>query len=239
MKRIWFGAAIALIIAGLGTVGCALLLSGFDLKKFSGEPFEAKTHGVEGTFSEISIDASTFDIEFRRSEDGSCRIVTRENETYSLNAAVEGNTLKITSHEKKKWNWFFTLNFESPKMTLYLPETEYEKLTVKVSTGDIKISDIEAKTVLIHTSTGDVQLDSVIASEMLSIETSTGDVRLDGCDSPVVKIKTSTGDVNGTLLTPKTFRTETSTGTVRVPSGSYPETCEIKTSTGDIKMTVK
>ena len=34
MKRIWFGAAIALIVAGLGTVGCALLLSGFDLKKF-------------------------------------------------------------------------------------------------------------------------------------------------------------------------------------------------------------
>ena len=48
----------------------------------------------------------------------------------------------------------------------------------------------------------------------------------------------TTGDVTGTLLTEKTFSTDTSTGDVSVPNPSSGGKCEIKTSTGDITISI-
>ena len=278
MKRIWLGAAIALIIAGLGTIACALMISGFDLKQFSGDPYETKTYEITEMFFDININTTSADIEFKKAEDGIARVVCKENENCTYTVKAEGRVLQIISHDKRKWYHFFTLDFEKKTMTVYLPEQQYFKLYLGVSTGDvdipegfrfrsvditgstghvdvslgetesvsisrssgdIRLTNTRAQKVKIETSTGHVNLDSVIAEKEMKIETSTGDVKLKGCDSPKISIETSTGDVTGELLSKKHFQTETSTGKVVVPGDESDEICEIKTSTGDIKMSVK
>jgi hypothetical protein len=80
-----------------------------------------------------------------------------------------------------------------------------------------------------------------VTGEEIKIKSSTGDVKLTDCDaSNLIDIETSTGDVNAVLLSGKTFETKTSTGINDVPpSTEGAPLCRIKTSTGDIKVTVK
>ena len=73
----------------------------------------------------------------------------------------------------------------------------------------------------------------------MNLITSTGDVTFRASDAKSIKVETSTGDVTGSLLTGKAFTTKTSTGDINVPSNSGTDTCDIRTSTGDIEITIK
>jgi DUF4097 and DUF4098 domain-containing protein YvlB len=71
------------------------------------------------------------------------------------------------------------------------------------------------------------------------MEGSTGDLELDGFDADNINVKLSTGDVIGTILTTKFFIANSSTGKVSVPKTREGGVCEIKVSTGDIKISYK
>jgi len=129
---------------------------------------------------------------------------------------------------------------------------------VVVSTGKASLSRVSCKSLISKGSTGDLELNGVVASERFSIErstgdvelkasraetllieTDTGDVELEGSDASEIFIKTDTGDVEGTLLTEKVFITKTDTGRVRVPNSITGGRCEITTDTGDIEISIQ
>jgi hypothetical protein len=60
---------------------------------------------------------------------------------------------------------------------------------------------------------------------------------LDLCDE--IYLKTDTGDVSGFLLSDKIFIAESDTGRISVPKTFTGGKCEVKTDTGNIKITVK
>ena len=131
------------------------------------------------------------------------------------------------------------------------------RITLECSTGDIELHSVEAGSissegstgdillkyvtvendVKIERSTGDVTLTSVVAGSF-DILTDTGDVKLYLSDAESIEIETDTGRVDGTLLTEKIFITESSTGKIKVPHTTSGGTCKIKTSTGDIHITI-
>ena len=110
-------------------------------------------------------------------------------------------------------------------------------MNIKVTTGEMLLSDLMAKKLVSDGSTGEAQLKNVIAEE-ITIERGTGDVKLDNSDANTIRIKTTTGDVTGSLRTGKTFITKTSTGDVRVPQSVSGGRCEITTTTGDIHLSI-
>ncbi len=112
-------------------------------------------------------------------------------------------------------------------------------IKVAVSTGKTKLTDISCKGFISSGSTGKVILKNVIAAGNFSVERSTGEVIFEGSDAAEIYVKTSTGDVTGTLLSEKVFITETNTGSVDVPKTVTGGKCEIKTSTGDIKIDIQ
>lgn len=107
-----------------------------------------------------------------------------------------------------------------------------------VSTGDVYLSDLTCKNLITTGRTGDISMDHVVATGKLSIARSTGDVRFARCDAYEIFVKTDTGDIAGSLLTDKIFITETSTGDIQVPNTTTGGTCEIRTNTGDIAITI-
>ena len=109
-------------------------------------------------------------------------------------------------------------------------------MTASVSTGEVKMMNVTCQNLLSTGSTSDVYLRNVIAAEKLSVERSTGDLVFDSSDAAEIFVKTSTGDVTGSLLSEKVFITESSTGDISVPKTVTGGKCEIKTSTGDIKI---
>ncbi len=109
---------------------------------------------------------------------------------------------------------------------------------IKVSTGDTELDGINCKSFTSEGTTGDIEMSGVIAAEKFDIRRSTGDVRFKNCDASELYVKTGTGSVTGSLLSEKVFITETSTGSVKVPSSVSGGRCEIKTSTGDIRIEI-
>lgn len=112
-------------------------------------------------------------------------------------------------------------------------------LQVTSDTGDIDLADLKAGDLRLTTTTGDVRLTNVISAGSMQIETDTGDVRFDGSDAMTITVRTDTGDVTGTLRSAKTFVTNTDTGAVDVPQAGNGGNCEIRTDTGDIRISIQ
>lgn len=112
-------------------------------------------------------------------------------------------------------------------------------VNVSVSTGKTSLTDVKCKNVTSDGDTGDITLNSVLASDTIDIKRRTGDVKFDSSDANEIKINTSTGDVTGSLLTGKSFITESNTGDIDVPDALGSGRCEISTDTGDIHIKIK
>lgn len=254
-----FGFAIALVLLGIGAFVGALALNDWDIKKLSTSKFETNTYDVTENFNSISVDLDTSDIEFILSSDSSCKVVSYESEKVRHTISVENDVLLINSKDDRKWYDYIGFSFSSPKMTLYLPECEYDSLNLKNSTGDIKIpnsfnfNDVKISNstgnvdfsanvtndLKIKVSTGDIKLYNVIVLGTMNLDSSTGDIKLNSCDAKELYLVTSTGDIDGTLLSDKIFDADTSTGDVRVPNTTTGGICRIRTSTGDITFEIK
>ena len=111
-------------------------------------------------------------------------------------------------------------------------------ISLGVSTGKTRLNGVNCRSLVSIGGTGDIFLESVIATEKLDIKRSTGDVSFKDSDANAIFVKTSTGDVCGSLLSDKVYITNTSTGNINVPNSTSGGRCEITTSTGDIKITV-
>ena len=110
---------------------------------------------------------------------------------------------------------------------------------VDASTGKVELENSTAKNYDIKTSTGLVKLTNVVAIEHMKVHCSTGGIKLSSVDAKTLDLKSSTGDIEGSIKTAKKFEAEASTGSVKVPpSDPSAGLCKIKTSTGDINITI-
>ena len=260
MKRstkIWLISASALVILGAITFTIALALSNFDISRLSLEKYETNTHSIGEEITEILIECDTADVIIVTAKD-SAYVECYEDKALRHDVTLQDGKLTVKVSDDKRWYQYVDFNFDSPKITVAIPEGEYDKLSVKVSTGDVEINEgfyftdisvtlstgdlilsgITCNTLSSEGSTGDVSLKNVFAKALADIKRSTGDIYCEGFDAGEIKIKTSTGDVYGSLLTEKVFHTNTSTGSINVPKTDSGESCHIETSTGDITVKI-
>lgn len=167
---------------------------------------------------------------------------------------IEGDTGDVTCYSSVTNN----INIDISTGEINLDNITASNLNLKTSTGritlnnvtctnDIVLNSSTGKNILKNVkccnlisdgSTGSIQLTSVIASQKITIDRSTGSVKFELSDANTIKVTTSTGSVKGTLLTNKIFTTKSSTGSVNVPQSTEGGTCEIKTSTGNISISI-
>lgn len=110
---------------------------------------------------------------------------------------------------------------------------------ITVTTGDATVSSLTADNLTSVGTTGKITLKSTVASGKLNIERSTGSVVFDGSDAEEIFVKVTTGSIRGSLLSGKNFSTDTTTGSVSVPSSTSGGTCQLKSTTGSIKITIE
>lgn len=110
---------------------------------------------------------------------------------------------------------------------------------IESSTGTITLNNVDCKNLTAITDTGRVKLTDVIATGRFEISTETGGVTLEDSDASEMNIETSTGSVKGTILTPKIFMARSDIGKINVPETTTGGICRIRTSTGNISITIK
>lgn len=227
-----------IVVGGMIFMGVMQKLK-WDFTKLSTVKYETNEYEIQEEYDNISILTNTGDVEVMMSQDNNTKVICREQVKVKHAVTVNKNTLEIKVEDSRKWYEHIEIAFGNSKITVYLPQEQYEKLSVKSNTGDTFVEQVSAKIIHIEGTTGNVSLKNVIAKEKISIKIGTGDVIFDASDAQDISVKTSTGNVKGTLLSDKIYLVETNTGKIDVPKTTTGGVCEITTSTGDIKIRVK
>ena len=252
--KIWLITAAVLVVLGVGLMTAALAAVSFDITKLGTIQYETNTYKVTEKFDKISIDETTADITFALADNKQCSVVCTEPEKVKHSVAVKDGVLTVKTDDERLWFETIGLTFESPKMTVYLPEKEYASLTVNTATGDVDIPktlifgsvDITDNTgdiscaaavtdrIRLTCATGDICLSSPTAGE-IGIAVTTGDIELCGVKAKKdIAIQTTTGDVTlENTVTEKDLSVESTTGDVELDRCDAKE-LTIETTTGDI-----
>lgn len=229
-------AAVLVVLGGILFTG-AMFANNWDFDKFSTVTYTTNTYEVNGNFNSISIDVDTTGIEFVPTDNETCSIVCFEEESVKHSATVQNGTLVIDTADTRKWyEYIICLSFSQPKMTVYLPENEYDSLFIETNTGNITIpEDFSFKTLNIQGDTSDVNCFASVLQD-IEIKLSTGDICLEAFAAGQLKLTTDTGqiqvsaaDVSGDI------RIETDTGKVNLTDTSC-ENLFAQSDTGYITM---
>ena len=186
--------------ASLVLFGCVLFAGvmttvGWDLAKLSTVQYETNTYEVGEPFGDISLTTDTAEIVFALSGEGKCRVECREEKNARHSVAVENGTLTVKISNRRSWYDYIGFHFGSPKITVFLPDTEYAALTIRESTGNVDIpEDFTFAGADISASTGNVRFFAA-ARESVGIRTNTGDIRVESISAGSLDLSVATGTV--------------------------------------------
>lgn len=198
---IWLIVAASLIL--LGAIGMVVTMSmgGWQISKLGRTSYVSKMHTVDEEFRDILVKTDTADLRFALSEDGVCRVECYESAKQAHTVAVEEGTLTIRSFDTRRWYEHIGINWETPKVTVYLPKEEYETLSIRESTGDVVIEkELSFRGMEIQVSTGDVK-NYASVTEAMKIKSSTGDVLVENVTADTLSIFVTTGKVDARSVT--------------------------------------
>lgn len=245
-----------LIALGMLIFAGGIFVMGFDFSSFSTARIETATHTVEENFNKISIKTDTADVSLQPATDGVCRVVCNENVKLKHSVRVEGGALLIDTVDTRKWYDYISFGTVKTDVTVYLPKSEYDSLTVSADTGDVSLPDsFLFNTEEITVSTGDVSCNAS-AKGLLKIKTSTGMIDMNGvsvgsvdlsvttgkvtvkalsCDDSF-NLKVSTGKAVISNVTCKSFSSEGDTGDITLKNVLGKERLFVKRSTGHVEL---
>lgn len=203
----------------------------------------------------IELEFKSSDLNVHFTEDTKMRVVQystkelNEDELFKVNRT--SSTINIS--EKNKIYFFYIGFFDQKAYDVYIPK-EYEKtlkislvsgnievdeslkfedLTISSTSGDIKMRDIEAKSIGIETVSGDIKLQN-LKEDNLKLKTTSGDISM-GNIVGEIEAKTTSGEIESRKIE----------GNVEMQSVSGNIECEdfritgdsnIKTTSGEVKM---
>lgn len=224
-------------IAGLAIMTLSLYMVGFDFTLLGTQKYVKHEYTVTDPFLNVQIEAETADIRFLPSEDDLCKVVCNEQEKVRHYVTVKDGTLTVRAVNERKWyDYLLSFDFGNATVTVYLPETQYERLSIQTDTGDLTMpADFSFQSASVETDTGDVQWNASV-SELLSIRTDTGDVTAEGAAVQSLLVTSDTGDVRLSKINATgSIRLETDTGDLKLNALRCAE-LSAKTDTGDLTL---
>ncbi len=257
--KVFLIVALCLILIGGALFVGVMAKHDWDFVSLSKNDFEARSYPVTEDFQSISIRGETEDLAFLPSEDGGCRVEIMEREEEPHTVEVRDGTLCVEKQEAEGWKnrfSFFSFSFSAPKITVYLPKTEYAALFIEESTGKIDIpADFRFERIDVTAETGDVDC-RASASASIGIRTSTGDISLSDLSAGTIGITVSTGrgelrgiacegELNVQVSTGRAELTDVScgslvsygsTGGLRMKNLIASGSLTVERSTGDVRM---
>ena len=198
---IWLIVAASLILLGAIGMVVTMSMSDWQFSKLGSTSYGTKVHTVNEEFRDLLVKTDTADLRFALSEDGVCRVECYESEKQAHKVTVEGKTLTIRSFDARRWYEHIGINWETPKVTVYLPKEEYETLSIRESTGDVVIEkELSFRSMEIQVSTGDVK-NYASVTEAMKIKSSTGSVLVENVTADTLGIFVTTGRVEARSVT--------------------------------------
>ncbi len=246
-KKTWGIVAGVAMLAGLLLIAGVFFAIGFDFSKLSAETYARHAYTPEESFDEIEINSTFFDVKiFPLAEGEEPTIYLPFSGNLSHQVAVQDGKLSIFLLDGRAWyeKWsFFNISNENTTIELHLPHAHYEKLKVKLNSGDILVSnergeedDIAFGLVLLETSTGDINFfANTKAGGSVGLLASTGDITVRGAQGVSLSAKVSTGHITLRDCVLKGVSAATSTGGIKMQNVEA-ISMNLEVSSGDIEL---
>ena len=251
---------IALVLIGIGAlIFCgALASSGFNPLELSRSVsgYEQRSAQFVGPFSRVSIEDVDANVRILPTKDARCTVYYDETDRSGYHLNIQDDALVI-AHERS-WLDSFGIIMSAPKLTVYLPEAQYDAVDVRVVSGSIQIEGLDIKEMDLATTSGKIQLsDANVTGEValktisggikvealragsLTAKTTSGGIRLDDVDAEELELHSTSGSIKGELMSGKEFEASSVSGRISVPE-SVPGAglCQASTTSGSITISV-
>ena len=219
-------------------VGGGLLALSIVRANASEDSLITETKEITESFSDIDVNLSETDFIIKKSADEKCSVEIVERTKVKHDVEVSDNKLTVKNNDLRQWyeKYFFNFNFKSMKITLFVPQSDFNNLSIKNDTGDTIIEDgFQFNSIKINSSTGEVVLKNIKATDYINLNLSTGSISISDTTANSLKLEASTGDINldKTVIT-ISINIHTSTGDVHFNECDA-EILDIHTSTGSVK----
>lgn len=257
-NKIYIIAAICLI-TGLALFAVGFSMTGFDIMKLSSEgKYEEKSFVSTKAIDTIVIDDANTGVVLSPSSDEKLHVTYYENDkSYYEIAERDDGTLSIAKKDNRKWyDYFFNINFESVKLSIAVPANYNSKITVATSNNIINITDINASDMFLNTSNGKIDVKNVTVSGKLDANTSNGGIYIAdsamageiicgtsngpvaidtvGCEN--VKVKTSNNSITfNAVTTNSSVNAQTSNGGINLEAIKFGTSLSLQTSNNNVK----
>jgi len=235
-RTIWIIIALCCVIIGTIIFVSGMSKIDWDFKKLGSYNFETNAYEIVDEFNKIEINAKTANINFQLAEDGECKVVCYENKKEKHLTSVDNGVLKINYTNEKRWYDYLHILSNSPKITVYLPDLDNITLTIKVSTGDVKLpSDFTFESISISGSTCHVKCFASSINQT-KIHVSTGDIIIENATAKNYDLHVSTGYAKITNVNCENIVSTGSTGDIKLNNVIASEKISIERSTGKVKV---
>lgn len=234
-RTIWLIIALCCLIIGTTIFVSGMSKIGWNFKKLGSYNFETNAYEIVDEFNKIEINAKTANINFQLAEDGQCKVVCYEHKKEKHLTSVDNGVLKINRINEKQWYDYLHILSNSPKITVYLPDLDNITLTIKVSTGDVKLpSDFTFESISISGSTCHVKCYASSINQT-KIHVSTGDIIIENTTAKNYDLHVTTGDTKMTNVNCENIVSTGSTGDIKLNNVIASEKISIERSTGKVK----
>lgn len=254
MKKAWIAGIACLGIGGI------LFMAGFigggcKTSAFGGKTVK-NTHTISENFTNISVDVASSDVRFAMATDGTCKVVCTEQEDLLHTVSVENDCLTVAVQDERKWYEFIGFRFTKMAVTVYLPASEYENISVTNGSGDIEIEgefafanmrldntsgEIEVGQVRVdrlkaHSTSGSVDLTALTSAQDIIAESTSGKIELERITCGGLSVNTTSGKIELEQVVCDSATVESTSGRVEMSNVVSLGKTEIKTVSGGVEL---
>lgn len=234
--KIWLSISTFFVGAGLILFIVVMTINHWDFSSLSTITYKTETHTIEETFQNIELNTEAADVRLERSADGTCRVECSVPEEWKHSVEVSENTLRITLEDDTHWYDHIGINVKSPKITVYLPAKNYKLLAANMTSGKLDVPKyFHFIGIEIETKSGDVECEAS-ATGTLVVTTSSGDVNLNEATATGINVTTSSGRVTAESTTAGSFTVTTASGDIRLREVYCNGDLKIDVTSGDARL---
>lgn len=241
-KKIWIISASIAVAVGIIIAMLVDITTDFALFQEHNVITEVKTYSVDKEFKNIKVEDVEYDVFLVPTKDEKCKVVCNEGEKLYHTVEVVGDILTIKRINTRKWyeSIYFGFSFggwDSLKMTVYLPEKEYQDLYITTTSGDVLVeAPFKFSETKVYNTSGDVILSNITADNITATSTS-GEVHISSSNvKENLDLRTTSGDVSLSDVTAKNITSESTSGEVQVISANVKDELYSGTTSGDVNI---
>ncbi|WP_075620428.1 DUF4097 family beta strand repeat-containing protein [Paenisporosarcina indica] len=201
---------------------------------------ETKKVIEDSSFTKIDVLTNNAAVEIVPTKDSEATVEysgASKKAKFTFDVNVKGETLNVQLKEKRRFLFLFGFHTKDLKLTVSIPEKQYESIQVESDNGRITAENIQADTLKLETDNGQIQVRNT-ETETTDVDTDNGQIIFEHVKGEI-KGRSDNGRISMTTKSlNQPIDLETDNGSIEIKTDSEPTNATIETKIDNGKVTI-